>query len=314
MDSGDLPGVLARIEQLCQVWGGACRPLIPVEHGRIPETYNQLLLTEAVDHVTADVDITTPPRVEQTRTWDTPMVVAVSGEGPADWPRPVQVVELAADDPWRPVYTAVLGTLPVSPDPKRLEADFLRADLAFEELFPVEGVSTTGSLSDLVARLEKHDRIKPRELSNFHLAYGMEPDTGFFGHSKTFPSRFPARRAAGPNIIVAVSPGSVEDLALLWNLRAAHGDSRVLPIGIPLPELTLEALRMLSEPGRATMFGFAGGKCHLTSASVPSSRLEELAGDDPRIVVAAHEDLLTFGRHPAAPEPRSASGHPGAHA
>ncbi|MET8763090.1 hypothetical protein [Lentzea sp. NPDC004782] len=298
---GDVPGALMEIEWLCQLWGGGGRPLLPVRDGQMPDLYARLLESELVDYVASGIDVATPFRVDQQSTWDTPVVLIASGEDRDRWLRPVEVVELADDDPWRPVYTAVLGRLPATPDPQKLDLFFLRKDLTFEELFPIRRVQAEGSLQDLLIRLDSSDHIKPRQLSNMNLAAGMEPDTGFMGHDKTIPPRFPIRRAAGPNIIVVLSPGSVEDLALLWNLRAAHGDRRVLPIGVPAAEFTDQVLGELRQPGRATMFGWSGGKCHVTSSSLGREELTALTARTPGVVVAREEELLTFGGAPGRP-------------
>lgn len=298
---GDIRGALAQIEWMCQLWGGAGRPLLPVRDRKLPDLYVELLKSELVDHIESGVEVDTPFRVEQTPSWDALALLIASGERRDQWTRPVEVVELAEDDPWNPVYSAVLGRLPEEPDPEKLDLFCLRKDLTFDEVFPVRRVRTEGSLEDLLGRLESVDHIRPRQLSNLHLAAGMEPDTTFMGHNETIPPRSPVRRAAGPNIIVVLSPGSVEDVALLWNLRAAHGDRRVLPIGVPAAELTGPVLQELRKPGRAQMFGWSGGKCHVTSASLTQGELRNMTAHTPGVIVASEADLLTFGGPPGRP-------------
>ena len=134
------------------------------------------------------------------------------------------------------------------------------------------------------------------------LATGLEPDTSFLGNKPVLPSPYHERRAAGPNIIVVVSEGSVADLALLWNLRGAHGDWRAVPIGLPASQVTRMALITLQQPDVAAMFGLGGGRCRLTSVSVPAGELQDLASGTPAEVVP-YEKLLTFG--PAPGRPRS---------
>jgi hypothetical protein len=298
---GDMRAALAQIEWMCQLWGGAGRPLLPVRDRKLPDLYVELLKSELVDHIESGVEVDPPFRVEQKPSWDALALLIASGERRDQWTRPVEVVELAEDDPWNPVYCAVLGRLPEELDPEQLDLFFLRKDLTFDEVFPIRRVRAEGSLEDLLERLDSDDHIRPRQLSNLHLAAGMEPDASFIGHNETIPPRSPVRRAAGPNIIVVLSPESVEDTALLWNLRAAHGDRRVLPIGVPAAELTGPVLQELRKPGRAQMFGFSGGKCHVTSASLTQDELRDMTAHTPGVIVASEADLLTFGGPPGRP-------------
>lgn len=297
----DMSGALAEVERLCQTWGGAGHPLLPVKDGRVPSPYWPLLGTEQVDAVAGlqDVTVELPWRVDAKRhAWDFPVLMIASRE-PKDRYLPVQVVELSSDDPWHPIYAAVLGSWPEAPDPVLSEFAFMREDLRFDDIVPVQRVHAVGSLDDLLGRLSDRSVRTPRQTSNTYMAAGMQPDASFMGLSeRVLPEPTAARRAAGPNIIVAVSPGSVEDLALLWNLRGAHGDNRALPIGVPADQIDAEILGELQEPGRATMFGWRGGKCHLTSTSVPLPSLTALAAQSPTVVAVGYDEVLTFGLAP----------------
>jgi hypothetical protein len=263
-----------------------------------------LLATEQVDFVSGlqEVDFALPTRVHAEPRWEQPVLLVLASEPIKEW-QPVEVVELARDDPWRAIYVAVLGSWPISPDPQMLDRYLMRTDLRFEEIVPVDRVAATGSLEDLMARTGDRERLTPRSAANM-FASGLRPDTSFLGGgAEVLPNPRAVRRAAGPNIIVAVTPGSVEDIALIWNLRGAHGGSRVLPIGVPTDAITPQALRDLQEPGRATMFGLGGGTCYLVSASVALDELERLAAQSPSVQAVPYEALLTFG--PAAGRVRS---------
>ncbi|WP_410619394.1 hypothetical protein [Amycolatopsis sp. cmx-8-4] len=301
----DFAAVLTEIARLCQVWGGAGQPLLPVRDGVVSTPYGRLLDTEQVDGVGGlqDVQVELPFRVAQSRPWDFPALMIAAHE-PRDRWRPIEVCSLDSDDPWRPIYGAVLGTLPTTPSAELSKLHHLREDLQFDEIVPVRHVAVRGSLDDLISRITNGDVITPRRFANMFLAYGLEPDTSFLGEGQSpLPRPYVTRRAAGPNIIVALTEGSVDDLALLWNLRAAHGDRRVLPIGLPADQITPDALRVLQEPGRATMFGFGGGKCHLVSCSVPVDTLVRLVAASPGALAVPYEDVLTYG--PAPGRPRS---------
>lgn len=300
----DLAGAMAEIERACQVWGGGGHPLLPVHDGAVPAPYLRLLASEQVDFVGGlqdIVDVDLPRRVDVRPPWDHPAVLVAVSEPREKW-RPVQVVRLDPQDPWRPIYAAVLGSWPSAPDPALLDFAGLREDLRFEEIVPVESVDVTGSLMDLIERALDRERLSPRSLSTMFLAHGLQPDTSFLGDvDQVLPSSWTTRRAAGPNIIVAVSPGSVEDVAMLWNLRGAHGGGRAMPIGVPANQIDAKVLRDLQEPGRATMFGLGGGAVFLTSASVRLEDLAELATQSAMAKAVPYESLLTFGPAPGRP-------------
>lgn len=296
----DLRSALAEIERACQVWGGGSQPLLPIADGVMPAPYVQLLATEQIDFVGGlqKVHVVLPTRVEARRPWDHPAILVAASESLDRW-RPVQICDLDADDPWQPIYTAVLGRWPEVPDPELLDFAGLRDDLRFEEIVPVERAATTGSLHDLIARTSERECLAPRTLANIFLAHGLRPDASFFGlGEEILPNAGTTRRAAGPNIIVAVSPGSVEDVVMLWNLRGAHDGSRAMPIGVPAGQITSKLLQELQEPGRATMFGFSGGACHLVSASVPLDDLKVLAAQSRTVQAVPYETVLTFGPAP----------------
>jgi hypothetical protein len=180
-----------------------------------------------------------------------------------------------------------------------VEWEHLREDLRFDDVVPVERVSVVGSLMDLIERAVSRSVLTPRMVSNMFLSNGLQPDTSFMGGGQqVLPNPYEIRRASGPNLIVAMTGESVEDLALLWNLRSAHGDRRAMPIGIPAEAITADALQMLQQPGRSTFFGLSGGQCHLVSASVPLGELEAVAASTTSARAVAYESVLTFGPAP----------------
>ena len=166
-------------------------------------------------------------------------------------------------------------------------------------IIPIRRTSTVGSLDDLLGRLADPKPITPRQFSTLHLASGSNPNTGYLGpdHSGV-PSRWEQMTAAGPNVIVVQSPDSVEDFALLWNLRCQWGDWRPMPIGVPQGQLDAEALRKLYEPGIATSFGLGGGHLYLVSETVDQPTLAALASQSAGVEVAQPADLLRLGSAP----------------
>jgi len=314
VDEDDAATIVKMMTYLCQVWGGHAHPIIPVTGLKVPEPYlrclygSQYNVVDRRDSEEPELDL--PERVRQEPAWDYPAIL-VAAHQRRELLRTVEVAELEPGDLWAPIYAATLGTLPQELDTGLREFVGLREVLPFEEIVPIQYTQVTGGLEDLVGRLVKTEVLSPRQLASVSLATGLEPDTSFLGNSPLLPSSDHERRAAGPNIIVAVSEGSAADLALLWNLRGAHGDRRAMPIGLPADQVTREALTFLQRPGVAIMFGLGGGICRLTSMSVPVDELARMASGTPAVAVP-YEKLLIFGPAPGRPHSHVAAFSAGA--
>jgi hypothetical protein len=237
--------------------------------------------------------------MEASGAWDYPAALVLAHEK-REGSRPVEVVELDADDPWRLSYLAALGLMPDAVSESLCSRGGL-TQLVIDEIIPVEHVHVTGSLNDLLARLTNREKITPRQFSTLYLAAGSSPNTGYMGAGHALPDRWQHATAAGPNVVVVMTAGSLEDFALVWNLRAQWGDSRPMPIGIPREELGPEALRRLHEPGLTTFFGFGGGHLYLVSETVSRQELEGLARQSPAVEVAMPRNLLRLGNAPSRP-------------
>ncbi|WP_345616007.1 hypothetical protein [Streptomyces sanyensis] len=216
--------------------------------------------------------------------------------GKADEYRPVEVVELEAGDPWRMIYAGCLGLLPEKPSPELLHSHNLIPELTFEDLIRVDRVHIKGSLDDLLQRLNSRDVIPPRKLSMLWLGYGNAGSTGIRTTSVILPDPGVARLDAGPNVVVICSPNDIHDVALLWNLRGANGDSAPLPIGIPADEVTPDRLHQLMREPKISRNGIAVNGLYVTSASLSKSELRQLIGGDvPRVGIASYEEMLHLG-------------------
>lgn len=288
----------------CQIWGGATSPIFPIEpDGSIPRPYQRMLAGSAVDgirgshpywlHYLDEARIILP--FDEQYRWSHLAMTLLEYRPQGSRPT-VEVVVLEPDDPWRGIYLACLGTLPPEPNATLMRNANLVPDLTFEDFFDVERVLGTGSLEDLISRQQVPGRATPRLLSMVHLAVGDSASTALRHGSALLPDQSFARFDAGPNVLVVCTPGSVEDLALLWNLRGAHGDLRPIPIGIPLAEVGASSIdRLLREP-RLAHHGIAAKNLYVTSASVPVKELQELVGSHREgVAIAASEALLTFG-------------------
>jgi len=150
--------------------------------------------------------------------------------------------------------------------------------------------------------LSNDGRRTPRQLSMLQLAYGNTGSPSIRVAPESLPSPGFVRYDAGPNIVVVCSPGSSDDLALLWNLRAAHGDGLVLPLGLPLHALDVGAIETLLGHPRIARNGMAHRLAYITSASLSveaiSKRLPQLLNADrPRVAVEPLGEALELG-HP----------------
>lgn len=301
VDQSDATAAVSLMTYLCQVWGGHAHPIVPVSKLAVPDSYLRCMYGEQYDIVDRGpfgAELNLPKQITQEGAWDYPAIVVAAHQCRNQWPT-IEVAELNTGDPWAPIYAATLGLLPREIDGHLREFCGLREDFNCNHVAKIKYVPVTGSLNDLIGRLTNTEIMSPRQMASMFLATGLLPDASFLGDSPVLPSPHYERRAAGPNILVVVSPGNAADIALLWNLRGAHGDQRAVPIGLPLDEATPEALVRLRQPGIAAMFGLGGGACHLTSVSVALEDLENLAATEPSIRVIPYEKLLTFGPAPA---------------
>ena len=284
---------------LCQSWGGASTPIVPVSAGA-PSQYlkDQLVVAEVDGFITEkEGSELTLPFLASRPPWDYPAALIVAHER-REGSRAVEVVELSRDDPWRLSYLASLGQMPAQLSESLCSTASL-TQLDINEIIPVERVQVVGGLEDLLSRLTNLEKITPRQFSTLYLASGTSPNTGYMGADRVLPNRWESATAAGPNIVVVMTDDSVDDFALLWNLRAQWGDDRPMPIGIPVEQLGPEVLRKLHEPGVTTFFGFEGGHLYLVSETVPIEVLHTLAQHAPGVEVATPGDLLRLGLAPS---------------
>jgi hypothetical protein len=299
--------LLQRIEQECQVWGGANTPLVPVaQSGTIDEAYARILPGSAIDHLTGldAFGLYHLPGAKVTRSVSgisrgRQLAVALLEYHSQSQYRPLEIVQLANDDPWRGIYAACLGLLPAEPDRHLLEYNYLKPELTFEDFVQVQRPSVEGSLDDLLGRLGSDTAMTPRGLSMLHLAYGTLGSTAIRDERQPLPAPHYARFDAGPNILVLCSPDSVEDLALLWNLRAAHGDQFVAPIGLPVAAVSDATVQRIARHRRLSHNGISRRQLYVTSASLSVAEIEcLLPALGQEVAIASLEQMLTLG--PAA--------------
>ena len=285
LPANDITRLLDIIDLNCQLWGGAASPIILLDSGQtIAEPYASKVVGAAIDRVDGvslrDFDLADPlsAPMPQAHFRD---VLAVTFLDPAkkETYRPVTVVALEDDDPWRAIYAACLGTLPTTPDSDLLRESNLIPELTFEHFIDVTRIGVRGSAQDLLARLNDQSQLHPRSLSMTELAYGHSPSTGIRSQSSDLPNPQFAAHDAGPNIVVVCSPGNAADAALLWNLRAANGDQYATPIGVLVQDFSADYLADLLSAQALALQGIPAHVAYVTSTSVSAGAINEVLGD-----------------------------------
>lgn len=166
--SGDVDEAIRVIEAQCQVWGGASTPLVPLSRdGTVVPEYQRILPGSAVDrmmgldHFALDSggDLRPSVAAQDGPWWGLQFAPALLEYGRKDSYAILEVVELADDDPWRPIYAACLGRLPQRPTAELLEACYLKPDLRFEDFLRIDRTEVSGTLDDLVSRLANYERL-----------------------------------------------------------------------------------------------------------------------------------------------------------
>jgi len=303
LDSSELSSFRRTIELECQLWGGGSNIIIPIgSSGLMPHLYRNVLPGSQIDDVHGidydpEMELAEAPNLRDARdVTRSQLAVGLLDYRQPDKMIPVEIVKLHDDDPWAEIYAACLGSLPGEIDPAILRSGDWLPGLQFSDWVEMRRSSATGSIDDLIERTWPRKRVwTPRQLSLVKLSYANTASSTIRVDTPVLPDPRFARFDAGPNILVVCSPGSMDDLALLWNLRAAHGDFYATPIGIPTGELTADIVRKLKSAAGLARHGLSASTLYITSTSVPVGALEETAGGISDVSVRSPSDLLMFG-------------------
>ena len=287
----------------CQLWGGAANVILPIDSaGSIPEIYRTILPGSQIDDVHGvDYDpemlLTGEINFNRTRSVDrSQLAVGLLPFQSTDQQAPLEVVTLDEDDPWFGIYLACLGSVPEEISPEIIRAGNWNPEIKFTDFVNIQRTTAAGSLDDLLARTwPKKQVLTPRQLSMTHLAYASTASTSIRSERPVLPDPGFARYDAGPNVLVVCSPGSLDDLALLWNLRAAHGDFYAAPIGVPSEELSVPAVQRLLSAAGLSRNGLSGTALYVTSCSISTDELSEALRSIDGVSVRPPADMLMFG-------------------
>jgi hypothetical protein len=302
VSDSDVGAFIEVIADECEHWGGANTPLIPgVDGGAIRTAYANILAGSALDTF---VGIETYGEFH-------PFEATVSAGGTnthfgrqfslapmkyrdQDAYRPLEVPVLANDDPWLPIYAACLGHLREKPSQSLLRELNLKSDLKFEDFLNVSRPNIVGSFEDLRDRLDDRQRMSARRACMSELAYGSRGSSSIRSKSSVLPNSRYKRYDAGPNILVLCT--SLSDCILLWNLRAALGDTQILPVGILVDQFKPSMARELRDHPHIARHGISDTSLYVTSASLSEAEIWALIGGDmSRVSVAGEHEILSLG-------------------
>jgi hypothetical protein len=280
--SDSVPDVRDVITDLCTRWGGAFSPLVSIVPGaaELDEKLAKVLLGSNIDGfevrglLPEEIGKRYSDRWSDATQWLLRQLTYLNYRPIVQTCRNVPV-----DHPWYTAYLSVFGDVPDLPDLDANRRNDLREDLSFKDFVDTNAVNGEPSLRDLLARLRAHDRISAVSLTSVRLPTSMGA-----GYNKGLPttSRFnwgqsPVSTQYGPNLLVVYEPGSVADLALVWNLRARFAHPAKLPLAIPLTTTTRDDIaHMRRSPEGRHFFGF-GHNLAITSFSVAAEELRSLS-------------------------------------
>jgi hypothetical protein len=148
-------------------------------------------------------------------------------------------------------HLATFGTWPRRPDRGLLEACGLSPSAAYDVFRQTifQAVEQPGPC-DLAERLDGTTSW-PSEQTLVQLRPGRAHRGGAWILDPLVPGEHTIAADIGPNLVVVYQPGSTADLALLWNIRAAHGVPSGLPLGVPVNATYQQ---------RSTRFGTVGSR------------------------------------------------------
>lgn len=310
VDESNVDDAGAVVSELCSGWGGACHRL----YSSKPDA-NELPLPLLEDLKRSEVDVVAGRGILSDSLKDIRHDISIFPNGGAisepllpvliastreldDWGE-VEVALLATDDPWYIAYLGVLGVIPETPlSPQALQIFGLRPEVGWHNVINVTREEVAGNAEDLLERLRTPTKTAPTFLSCALLSLWVAArNAGIVFDESQSATPGIDRSLVGPNICVVYEPGSVRDLALLWNLRAAHGLPRRFPLAAPL-EQAATAINFWSESAQAR-FGIGGDRrpC-LISRSIPLAQLESLATSIPGWRAADWAELSQVGDRP----------------
>ena len=282
IDRADLTSAARAVVDLCSSWGGSAMPLIPVTPGSpIDSRWHRMLLQSNIDGVakTDLIDDHERSRFSDIQGGDfRQLLLRILVD--LDDPKPtVQTCRgVPVDHDWYLAYLSMFGDLPVHPNSMNTWNELPR-DLTYQDVVTIKSVEGELGALGLASLIRASSAVSAVDLTRSKLSVGLSAATnrGLLPEGSRFEwDDDRTSRRYGPNVIVVYRPGSVEDLALIWNVRARFAHPHGLPLAIPMTDTIDEDIATFRRAGVEHHFG-GGHHVALTSFSVDATDLEAVA-------------------------------------
>jgi hypothetical protein len=298
------------IELVCQLWGGACYPLLPavepepalskrwqtfLDECLIDSVWYRHLPEKAITYRSSD------KRSVERELGEFLMAALDAANTRRDQWTPVVVSHLSQDDDWFIAYAGALGLWPEVPDPHLVERYQYLEGLRWDQVIETrsEVVDAPGP-QDLLGRLRRQGCTTPANMSMAKLGIPRAARSASIQSQAVLPRPAETAQQVGPNIVVVYEPGNVEDLALLWNLRLANGLPSGLPLGVPRTADLGAALKYWQDKFAFQMWTLGHDRCAITSTSVDLGDLAlPAANAGPLWSVVTPDEVLRDSDRPA---------------
>ncbi|PVX59508.1 hypothetical protein [Rhodococcus globerulus] len=292
VDRSDLSAATAAVVKLCSSWGGGSMPIIPVTAGDavIAPSWARILLESPINGISGPLPQTEIDKYSDThggyRQGLLPILTGIN-----DLNSVVTSRGISPDDPWYVAYLGVFGDLPAHADSDANRRHRLVDTLTYDEVLTVKEAEGEPGAESILTALRDMKSVTAVELTFVKLAQSQASfNKGFPSTSRFKWGDLVAAGKFGPNLVVVYRPGSVDDLALLWTLRARFGHPDGFPLAVPYIDSAGAALDHWTDEHAAHYFGM-DHNVGLTSISVDTDALNELATGRGFSVVSP-EDVL----------------------
>lgn len=303
VEKNDFSAASEHVMELCNSWGGAYMPLIPVDRDRpIEEVWIDLLDRSPVDGMNARGLLDPEPQLGHGFFTHQPtglflLRMLMDMPIPANHKTIQTARGVPADDPWYLSYLGTFGAHPHEIAPDTLKRHNIKAGFTYDDLLPIRAFSGTPGAADMLNRLREPNMITAVQLTLSQLGRTEAPlHRGFPSRDQLDFREYPASWHFGPNVVIVYRQGSVEDLALLWYLRALYGLPPGLPLAVPVDADVSTEIEYWRTRRAQQLWGAAGGgDIALVSASVSSDELERLTPGTGYKVAQAKDLLRPLG-------------------
>jgi len=288
IDQSSMNDALEAVNVACQRWGGASHLFVPCTSSasELPPDYGYLddAIIDAIwTRNIASSTFKFRGSEKRVKDWDGDHFLVSTLSDSRYKKADFGLVENALPeptDPWFAAYLSALGSLPETPNSQLVNANGFVKDLRWDQIFSyAEEVVNAPSGVDLLARLRSRESRSPTQISMTLLAAPSAKRAADMGSNKVLPRTAELAEEFGPNLVVLYTPGCVEDLCSIWNLRAANGHPQGLPLGLPDHDDAAKVLDAWTEEYAQTHWGLRHTRMALLSSSATRSRLETVAAE-----------------------------------